>query len=165
MKHTYFIILLLGVMSCSGGKTNLSFNSIDYSCYDGWTNIRSVKIDSIGQINIQGESFKKGKWFIQTEITSSILDSISKLINGIDYTNINKLYQENCMDCGYYLLIIMPPIKVFVEDSDNDNEDLMQVNKVSKYLNILIEDICSEMESVQFESKTRDFHFVAPPPR
>jgi len=170
MKYVYFIfvILFLGLMSCSEKKIDQPFSIIDYSHYHGWTSVYSIKVDSLGQIYIQGEDINGNKWFIRTEISSTALDSLSTLVNKIDYVKLDTLYKKNCEDCGYYYLIInrrkMPPIKVFVEDTINNDENLIYINELSQYLDTIIETIRQKMKSIQFESKTKGFYLLSPPP-
>jgi len=152
MKNTYFIILLLGLLGCSEKRADFPFITIDYSYNNGWNSVYSVKIDNMGQTYIQGEDISNGKWFIRTEIDSSVIDSLHILVNYINCTNLDTLYKRNCVDCGYYYLIINErekfPIKVFVEDTKNNNKDLIGVSKLSEYLNSLVRSIRLQMETI-----------------
>ena len=152
-------------MGCSEKKVEYSFSVIDFSSYNGWTSTYSIKIDSIGQTYIQGEDVKRGKWFIRTEIASEVLDSLCTLVNDIDFTKLDTLYKKKCEDCGYYYLIInqinKTPIKVFVEDNNN-NEDLFEVNKLSQYLGLIVRTLRLKMESMQFESRNSYFQSIHP---
>ena len=167
MKKIYFIIFLFGLLGCSGKKTNLPFTLIDYSFNNGWNSVYSVRIDNIGQTYIQGEDISNGKWFIRTEIGSSIIDSLCVLVNSIDYTSLDTLYKRNCVDCGYYYLIIdkreKTPIKVFVEDTKNNDKDLIGVIRLSEYLNSLVRTIRMQIKKVHFESKIKDFYLISLP--
>jgi len=166
MKNIYFTILLFGLFGCSEKKMNLSFTQIDYSWNNGWNNVYSVKIDSIGQTYIQWEEIRNGKWFIRTVIDSSVIDSLCILVNNIDNKNLDSLYKRNCIDCGYYYLIINKrekiPLKIFVGDTNNNNKDLIDVNRLSEYLNSLVRTINMQIKTVQFESKTKDFYLNSP---
>jgi len=167
MKNMYFIILLFGLLACSKKKTDLPFILIDYSYNNGWNSVYSIKIDSMGQIYIQGEDIHNGKWFIRTEIDSSVIDSLCTLVNNIDCTSLDTLYKKNCVDCGYYYLIINKrgkiPIKVFVEDTKNNNIDLIGISKLSEYLNSLVRTIRLQIKTIKFESKTKDFYLILLP--
>ena len=99
-------MFLIITMGCSEKKVKCSFNVIDYSSFNGWTGIYSIKVDSIGRTYIQGEDSKKGNWFIRTEIAPDVLDSLYTLVNNIDFTKLDTLYKKKCEDCGYYYLII-----------------------------------------------------------
>ena len=172
MKKTYFILLLLELIGCSEKKTDLSFNFIDYSYYNGWSTVYSLKIDNLGQAYMQMDDINDSRWFAKIEITPSVLDSLSILVNMIDYVNLDTLYKRNCTDCGYYYLIINKqesiPIKIFVEDTNNNDKKLIKVNELSEYINSFGRAIGLQLKSIQFESKTRDFYLIPtsqlPPP-
>lgn len=159
--------MLLSVMVGCSKKSDLPFSVIDYSCNNGWTSVYSVKVDSVGQTYIQGEDIKNGKWFIRTEISTATLDSLCTIVNKIDYTKLDTLYEKNCVDCGYYYLIINrtkeSATKVLVKDNSNNDKDIAEINELSHFLDSLVRTIRSNIESVQFESKTKGFYLVSPP--
>jgi hypothetical protein len=146
---------------------SLPFNSIDYSYDNGWTGVYSIKIDNTGKTYILGEDINKGKLFVRTEITSKSMDSLFTLVNKINSANLDTLYKKNCEDCGYYYLIIKKQsevVKLFVQGRRNNDNDLMEVNKLSDYLESLISETYDNVKSVKFESRTSAFNPVPPPP-
>ena len=167
MKNVWIFFCILVIVSCSREKMNSPFTLIDYTYNDGWTGTYFIKIDSIGQTYIKGYHIKKGKFFVRTEMTPIVMDSLFTLVNSINFTNVDTLYKEHCQDCGYYYLMIdrqNVPINIFVDNINNENIELVEVNKLTNYLNLLVRTIYTKIDSVQFEGDLRGFSLIPPPP-
>jgi len=166
MKYTYIFLIAFLFSSCLRKDNQILFNKIDYTFYDGWTEYHSIKIDNLGKALILSEHCKKGKLFIEKEISKEELDSLFKLINKINFFNIDTAYYQNCMDCGYYNLIIENDkiYRILVENISNDNPDLIQINKFSSYLRDIITSSINKADSIVFNSKIEDFSNYSPPP-
>jgi hypothetical protein len=149
---------------------------IDCSYWDGWEGFNSIKIFNDGTVFVSEEKdrFRLINYAeiltiktsnVQTNFSPHDLDSLSNLIKRIHSANLDSIYERGCVDCGYYYLIIHKSseiTKIFVQDIDNDHEDLVEIRRLIQFLMFLSKREIKECKSIKFESKTRGFRTIPP---
>lgn len=168
-KFIYIVCLFFLIVGCKkSNKEKEMFESIDFSYYNGWDEYSSIKINKKGATYLCIENYKKGKSYYENTIAKEKVDTLCNLIKQTNFTHLDSTYKANCIDCGYYLLIIKYndiETKTFVEDINNKEISIKNINAVAKYIVSIITESKEKMVDVyQFESKTKDFQPIPPPP-
>lgn len=170
LKNLISIVLLSILLSCEGEKTNesLSFELIDVSMYNGWTDYYCMKVFKDGRIYIFNNNFKKGDSYYKVNVGKIELDSISFLTDKVLATKFDTLYHSRCADCGAYCLIIKTQSKEFsslVDGINPSNEHLKPMDDLIAYLSKIAVASKSSIDSIfVFKSRTRQFYPPPPPP-
>lgn len=150
-------------MSCT--NKDHSFEYIDFSYYNGWTDYYSVKILPTGEFYVFNSSFKKGQTFLKYYFDKSSLDSIVKLTKLIHGLKIDTAYKRNCQDCEMYNMIIKyrdKKFKLYVYGIYNSNDRTKIVTELVYYaLGFTSNYRDSVSANFKFESRTKQFY---PPP-
>jgi hypothetical protein len=161
MKRIHFIILIIFIcFSCSRFDKNdnkLSFEVIDASIYDGWTNVSSLKMFNTGKTYICVDKYNEPNLYFTVSVKGKELDSISKMADKIFKSHLDTLYKKGCEDCGYYNLIIKAEnknFKSYVDGRDFQNNNIKSMNELICYLENIISVSKNSIDSAfTFESK------------
>ena len=159
------IVLIFCLSGCINNKKESYFTTIDYSYSDGWAKNYSLKINNIGDMVVMEEDHHNNKRYGFFRLSIPSFDSIHSLVCKIDFTQMDTLYSANCVDCGYYYLIIKNQEqvnKIFVENIDNNDQRIKSVSLLSNFLNTMLRDSVLFINDSFFESKTNSFQRIPP---
>lgn len=163
-------ILIPILISCEREKVNKqsSFELIDVSMYNGWTDYYCMKVFKDGRIYIFNNNFRKGESYYKVNVGKIELDSISFLTDKVLVAKLDTLYCSRCADCGEYHLIIKTQGKEFsslVDGVNPSNKHLKPMNDLIAYLSKIAVTSKSSIDSIfVFKSRTRQFYPPPPPP-
>jgi hypothetical protein len=167
MRNFALGLVILFLISCKEKtKESLSFDIIDVSMYNGWTDYYCMKIFQDGQAYIFNNRHRKGEKYFRINIDKIELDSISALVKLVLSSNIDTLYECGCQDCGAYNLIINSgenKFKSFINGIDSENKEIDSMNDLINYLYSIAEKSRDAIDSV-FVFESRNSHFYPPPP-
>ena len=144
-------------------ESNVSFKTIDISVFNGWTFTCSYKVFDNGQIHIEVEEHRRPNIYYNLLLPAEELDSISRIVDKIISLPMDTVYYGNCVDCGYYNLIIKTEDAVFRSFVEGiHNKDAEAMHELVDFLYGLIDDYESNhnysiYEKFQFESKNEIF--------
>jgi hypothetical protein len=162
------------MIGCSNTTHEIfDFDYIDCSYWDGWEGFNSIKIYNDGTVFVSEETgfnlidfnelFTINTTTLQSILPLQDLDSLANLIKNIHTANLDSLYERDCVDCGYYYLMIYKSseiIKVNVFDLSNDHKDLVEVRKLIQFLMFLTNREMKKCKNIRFDSKTQDFNSI-----
>ena len=169
MRNVLISILLLSFVCCNNKTVKeKSFDLIDLSIDDGWMNYYCLKVYNDGQTFIFNSYHGRGEVYYKINLVESEIDSVNKMTNSILSQQFDSLYQRRCADCGSYNLIIKSKNKNFqshVEGIVERENELKTMNNLVIYLNKIAETAKDKLDSsFHFESRTKEFYPVPPPP-
>jgi hypothetical protein len=159
---------MIVILVCCNQKisTKPSFDLIDVTIFDGWTDIYCLKVYNDGQIYILNNSLHQRDKYFRINIGREELDSISSLVNIVLNQSIDTLYEARCRDCGSYNIIIKSFNKTlhsYVIGIDNNNQ-IPVLNQLAIYLYHLADFANTKIDSVfVFESRKEGFYPPPPP--
>src|ERR1035437_11136085 len=79
MRYFVLFLLTLTILSCKNKLQNvISFDLIDISMDNGWTDIYSLKINKEGRMVVYNYNIEKGNKYFQEYLSKTELDSISQ---------------------------------------------------------------------------------------
>jgi len=160
-----FVFISLICSSCIRNK-NVSFDVIDATIFDGWYCINSIRIEKNGYVHILTSCITKGQKFYTTTLNNDVLDTISDMANNLFTERIDTFYNNDCCDCGAFRLIVKSADKRIETAGIGLGKETNETAKeFIKYLKKIISKTENTYENqLQFESKTREFYPVPPPP-
>jgi hypothetical protein len=170
MKFIVILILIISLLSCKEKKEikELSkFESIECSFYFG--DFQSIKILSNGATSISDSSRYTGTKFYSTKLDSSILDSLSKMINLLVSIKLDSIYQAPAADHPFSFALIIKTRETTVLTSyfgDQNETQWKSLFHLSNYLRGLCKKETEHVDSTfKFKSISRLILPPPPPPR
>jgi len=169
MRVTLTSLIFLILICCKREvKTNSDFELIDLSIFTGWRDFYCLKVTNDGKTYAYNNRYRKGETYYTMTLDKIELDSISKLIKSILNSSIDTLYENSCVDCGCFNLIIKTKdqkFKSFVYGINTDNKDVDCMNHLVYFLFQIAHKYRDTIDSAfVFESKTKHFYPPPPPP-
>ena len=118
-RLSLIIILALGlveatIISCSElntEKKKINFSTIDLTSSDGWFFCYSIKLNSSGQYILKTVFGSDSVKYFQGNLPDSTFSNISAFADTLHKTNYDTLYDEGCLDCSSFQMIIKTPDK------------------------------------------------------
>jgi hypothetical protein len=164
----FFLFLILDA-SCKDpqfnkiGKSQLhEFEIIDYTCKDGFSESKSIKIYKNGKayMHYSDEIFHVDyyKSFI---VDKNVVDTITKLANAILLSDFDTLYRLDCDKCVRYGLIITSQKEIFYTSFVGSpfNPSTKPLNSFAERMNsIIIKNYIERDSNYNFESRSK-FNF------
>lgn len=154
--------------SCKQKEIDSSpFDFVDVSIYNGWTDFYSLKVLNNGKTYILNDKLQKGIAYYTLTLNQTEIDSLTSLIKLILDSRLDTLYNNSCVDCGRYNLIIQTKNKTFSSfvNGIQDSPDLNTMNELTDYLYKIAEKGRKSLDSTFiFKSRTRWFFPPPPPP-
>ena len=146
-----------------------TFEYIDLSIYDGWSDYYSLKLLNDGNMYVNNYRHRRGNIYFKFNIGNGELDSVSNIVGILLKSSVDTLYYRSCHDCSSYNLIIetsSKKFKSFVQGVDNHNTSTQDMNGLVSFLHNIVRYTTFSIDSVfNFESKTSYFSPPPPPPR
>jgi len=168
MRYLKIIVLTLILTSCNREKsTKPSFDLVDVTISNGWTDVYSLKVYQDGQIYILNNRIGARDKYFRFTVGKNELDSISKLTEQVLKQDYDTLYDGLCEDCGTFNIIIKSPNKTVqcYVIGINDNEQIPLLNQLVIFLYSLADHANNKIDSLfVFESRTKGFYPAPPPP-
>ena len=152
--------------SCVKQKNNdIVFQSIDATYDDGWVHTYSIKIQEDSMIYVQHDRFREGSTFYVFALKEEDIENISGLVIDILENQKDTVYKCDCVDCGYYDLIINTKTKQYKYFVDGiENKDTPYSNCLIAYLREQYFGIKKRDSIFNFESKRIERVPLPPPP-
>jgi hypothetical protein len=166
MNKIIGFFILLSVIACKQEvQTESSFNLIDVSIYNGWTDFYCLKLFNDGKTFIYNYRHGKGESYLKVNLGKTELDSLSGLVKIIMTSKFDTLYKNSCADCGAYNLIIKTNDTIFKSFVDGDYQDieLKPMRNLISYC-YQIGEISLTMTDTIFKYESRNSRFYPPPP-
>jgi len=153
---------------CNQPQNKISFDYIDFSYSNGWSNYYSIKILPAGESFIMNDKLNNNKIYLAFKFDEKALDSLTKLVRKIYYLNLDTVYDKNCDDCQMYSIIIKykdKKFRLFVNGIDDSNESINFVNNLIHYVMNITGNYNDSLNAIfKFESKTEQFSTLTIPP-
>ena len=169
MRILYLGLVYFLLVSCQEkARNSTSFDLIDVSIYNGWTDYYCVKVYQDGKTYIYNNHFKKGETYYSVNIGKSEIDTISAMVTKILASKIDTLYERDCADCGAFNLIINTKTRKFksLVVGWESNKEGVCMNQLLGYLGKIIDTSKKAIDSsFKFESRTIQFYPPPPPPK
>ena len=167
MKHFILIFLTILFISCNNtSQDSSSFQLIDVSMFNGWTDVYCMKINNKGDTYIFNNNINKGKTYFKTKIGLSEVDSISKYVKIILSSKLDTLYRNSCQDCGAYSLIIKSKNVTFhsrVDGISSTDKEIDAMNDLIDYLYDIAKISRDSLDS-NFNFESNAISILPPPP-
>lgn len=106
-----FVAILIG---CNNGKEPISFNSIEYSSYWGFS--EDIKIQNTGRIFIHFKDYNETDSFYSMYLNKNQIDSLSKMVKSLYSIKIDTLYMLD-RDSGRDFCLLIKSGKGHLETS------------------------------------------------
>lgn len=164
MQRQIIVLLItcLAINSCSSEKQKkeINFYHIDISRSSGWHDFYSIHLDSTKQFILKkyygGKTFK----YFKGNLTDSIIEKIIPLVDSINITKYDSVYDPNCMDCPIYKIVMSSKAHKFTTAVRGNHtlahlDSLVQIfTAISKLSNLELVDTTYGFESFN--------HFLPP---
>ena len=163
-------LVILLMISCRKKAQEVpSFELIDLSYCNGWTDYYCLKVFNDGKTYVFNDRHRKGERYFRANLGKKEIDSVSTLVKVILSSKIDTLYKRLCCDCSYYNLIIKTnkgkKFKSFVDGVDYSNKSIDCMNKLTHYLCGIAGNARNSMDTLFiFESRRNEFYPPPPPP-
>ena len=108
MQRQFLILLITYLLiSCSSRKEEqeVNFYNIDLTRSDGWHDRYSINVDSSKHYIVKKFNDEESHYF-EGYLPDTIAERIIVLIDSINVTQFDTLYEQNCNDCPLYKIII-----------------------------------------------------------
>lgn len=132
----FFTLLFWTCGQLNKNKESIN-NNLQLTVYNGWGDVYNINVDSVGNVASINELWKESTVRITYKLTKCDIDSINILITNILTANLDSIYEENCADCGYYILYInlrKKTFKIKVDNLYNKKSELEHSNHLVEYL-------------------------------
>ncbi|HLP33387.1 MAG TPA: hypothetical protein VK202_07945 [Bacteroidia bacterium] len=164
MQRQIIVLLItcLAIISCSSEKQKkeINFYQIDISRSSGWHDFYSIHVDSTNQFILKkyngGKTFK----YFKGNLTDSIIEKILPLVDSINITKYDSVYEPNCIDCPIYKIVITSKTRELTT-AVRGNHSLAHLDSLVQIFTAI-----SELSNLELVDTTYDFesfnHFLPP---
>lgn len=84
----------------------MNFFEIDLTRSSGWYDFYSIHVDSTKQFILKKQHSGETAQYFKGKLTDSVVEKIIALVDSINLTKYDTVYEPNCMDCSIYKIII-----------------------------------------------------------